>query len=1529
MSHPNRPKARGPAPRRRRQHEFEGIERLEDKLVMAPVVSSTFLTAAFTAAATPTNANLGTVAVTAAARTTSPAPITSVTEFAPNSEYGGDIVQIAAGPGGDFGKGVYAISRGAGENANAANRAPGTPAPVNHPGAIYRIDPATGKASLFFDLNSVVSQINPATTSSNQISPNAPAGNNLGTATGLVNWYSITFDPEGTFDGKPSMFVSSVDLTDPNKNAIYQIGPDGSLLAVFAKFSSGQSSGAFNINPTAMLVPPVEQQSFLRGLIVSSGQPGFSGIDANAGAPTTTTTTTTTTAASTTPAFVGYFFDANAFRPGTNLTSDTNLPTGVDGLPFAFGPQVGLTSANTNYLSPVYSAFTNFGTPATTGIPALPGLSGVEGLGSTGSSLATTSSATGSTFSNASNLLIGKVTTTTGTGTTTGTTTVVQTIYGNFLTAAQVGTLTAPATATAPSGVDQASAVTTPFRRFQSIAFDQYGYFSSNAGAATTTTTGTTATTADTLPFAGGLFVSDLATGLAVTVTPIGGAPAIAVPIQGPGPVGVTVTTTTVNAVATSTATPLITNGNTTGGSNLGGRIIRIDPNGNVDVFATGFHTSGDQSSNSFLQSDLSISFSADGTTLYASDDDGIWQFKTVADLAGSTSGSITGLNDLRTLGVPYEGQNQAVAVVDTGVDASNPSFRGRVSTGTNVIFNGAGNDDTAPGSVFSSTTTGTTGTTASTTGFPDGHGTLIAGVIAQFVPQATIEPVNIFSPNTPTISASGTTGGTGNTTTTSQNSPAATTPQVVYQGLQYTAQHPFVADPVRPNKQDRVVAATLGFGTTRSFPNEISAYKKYSQFVLAVKNQLHALRTDGITPIAAAGQFGTEAGPVSTSRTGTTTTTTTTVTGLGDVKGMSLPATLNEVVSVTGTYPFPLNQSATSNPLNTFNGIVPRQAAPFLLSGLVTGLTSGTATTGTTAATGNSITALTADDSTIFADKLLSSANRGVTTDFAAPALDVPTFRRTVLSTAATGSTSAVKNPADLVFQQAGTSLSAAITAGAFALTSSALDYWSKLAQAGGSTVDAYLTTPVGAKALNFGPGQVLDLSSYANPDGVNAILQWTAVPAVDNPNTFADALPITTATSTGSTGGTTGGTTGATGTSGTPTVPSLFGTSANRSYSRVSISNAIAAIEGTEALNYLIKNNILPIIDGNKDGLLTAQEIQTFVDNSAAMGLPEAGAMARLLGGTARIPGTGNPVTGGGDSPDQPDVLQRRFNFFDFAANGRLAGVISIADLKLLSQKLLPQPDAFVVIDRQRSSQTNYLLDPTQPRASFQLQHIVPRAEWIPASRVARFHGVSPNAFGIGRFKGRTVNPFSTGPTFTLFDPSTTVQTTAANGSTGTQVASTPAPATTTPAPVSTPAQATTPTPAPTTPPAATTTTPATAPAATGGAGLAAQILQGQNSAATVPNTTGPAAPPTFTPVASNNFAGSVSPAPAGQLGTSKKAAATQPTAGKAPSAKVASTPEAQSTATTTESATPAAKKPTLLQLVLQSRKKSNPTA
>ena len=98
---------------------------------------------------------------------------------------------------------------------------------------IYRIDPVTGKASVFFDLNAVYNLAG------------KDASNSLGPQTGLENWYDLTFDPEGYFDGKTSMFVSSVDATDPSKNVIFRIGPDGSLLGVYIAFSEGAGAGAF------------------------------------------------------------------------------------------------------------------------------------------------------------------------------------------------------------------------------------------------------------------------------------------------------------------------------------------------------------------------------------------------------------------------------------------------------------------------------------------------------------------------------------------------------------------------------------------------------------------------------------------------------------------------------------------------------------------------------------------------------------------------------------------------------------------------------------------------------------------------------------------------------------------------------------------------------------------------------------------------------------------------------------------------------------------------------------------------------------------------------------------------------------------------------------------------------------------------------------------------------------------------------------------------------------------------------------
>ncbi len=125
MSQPSRPQARGPAQRRRRDVKLEALLPLEERCLLAPVVSIYPRLAAYSAAATlPTGVNTGGVVVTideADPGFLSAAPFASVNELTPISAFGGDIVRIEAGPGGDFGKGVYAISRGGGANALDAN----------------------------------------------------------------------------------------------------------------------------------------------------------------------------------------------------------------------------------------------------------------------------------------------------------------------------------------------------------------------------------------------------------------------------------------------------------------------------------------------------------------------------------------------------------------------------------------------------------------------------------------------------------------------------------------------------------------------------------------------------------------------------------------------------------------------------------------------------------------------------------------------------------------------------------------------------------------------------------------------------------------------------------------------------------------------------------------------------------------------------------------------------------------------------------------------------------------------------------------------------------------------------------------------------------------------------------------------------------------------------------------------------------------------------------------------------------------
>ena len=314
---------------------------------------------------------------------------------------------------------------------------------------------------------------------------------------------------------------------------------------------------------------------------------------------------------------------------------------------------------------------------------------------------------------------------------------------------------------------------------------------------------------------------------------------------------------------------------------------------------------------------------------------------------------------------------------------------------------------------------------------------------------------------------------------------------------------------------------------------------------------------------------------------------------------------------------------------------------------------------------------------------------------------------------------------------------MSAAIVTGAYATVASALDYWINLSHTNGATSDAYLTQPVGVNTLNFGKHAIKDLSAYNNPDGINGILAYTAVPAFDVNNRDSLSTPPLVG-STDQQNGSMGGT-------------------QPPAYARVSIGNAIASIEGTVAIQYLLNHKIFPLIDSNSDGIITAQEIQNFTDTAATKGLAEAGAMARLLGGTSStaLPETGLNNTTWNENPDQPAVLQRRFNYFDYLANGQLKGGISIQSFKMLARTLLPLPDQYVIVDRQRASANGYLVDPTAQRNFVSLQQLLPSYMWVPKSAraswksLAQYRNVSPARFGIDR----NVRPGTTFPLYTLF--------------------------------------------------------------------------------------------------------------------------------------------------------------------------------
>ena len=84
------------------------------------------------------------------------------------------------------------------------------------------------------------------------------------------------------------------------------------------------------------------------------------------------------------------------------------------------------------------------------------------------------------------------------------------------------------------------------------------------------------------------------------------------------------------------------------------------------------------------------------------------------------------------------------------------------------------------------------------------------------------------------------------------------------------------------------------------------------------------------------------------------------------------------------------------------------------------------------------------------------------------------------------------------------------------------------------------------------------------------------------------------------------------------------------------------------------------------------------------------------------------------------------------------------------MLGRTLLPSPDAYTIIDRQRASANGFLLAPSTPRNFVAIQHLAPTYLWVSKGAIAKYRNVSPDAFKVGRgeFPGLYL------PLYTLFD-------------------------------------------------------------------------------------------------------------------------------------------------------------------------------
>ena len=253
-----------------------------------------------------------------------------------------------------------------------------------------------------------------------------------------------------------------------------------------------------------------------------------------------------------------------------------------------------------------------------------------------------------------------------------------------------------------------------------------------------------------------------------------------------------------------------------------------------------------------------------------------------------------------------------------------------------------------------------------------NGHGTLVAGVVAQFVPQATLVRQRLHA----------------QPRRRRGHQRDAARSYIYNRHEVRSTQHPLPTTRSGPDKVDRDHRRDLRLRHDPDLRHGRHGLPVYPQLALDLKGQLTGSAHLGIAPFAAAGQFGS---PNPVTATGTA----------GDINGMSLPAILNEAISVTGTYPFPYTTTAPTRPSATRTR-ASRRGPSARLSARHAQCRAGSQLNfageparlpGAGHGAEPSAAPLVAGDLILFNDKVLVGANRNITTDFAAPAIDVPTF--------------------------------------------------------------------------------------------------------------------------------------------------------------------------------------------------------------------------------------------------------------------------------------------------------------------------------------------------------------------------------------------------------------------------------------------------------------------------------------------------------------------------------------------------------